>query len=301
MEKRPSILSVNVFFLLTGIALIFIGGFFQSQNIYTGLLITEYILVLFPSIVFLKIKKIPIRRSLRLNKISLRQLVSVMLISTFAYPIAVIIQAIFLSILSNFTPLLESGVPIPLDMKSYLLSIFVFAIGPGICEEVMFRGVLIRAYEGLGIKKAIIISSFLFGIFHFNIFNLVGPIFLGIIFGLTLYKTNSILAPIVGHIINNFIAVTLGYLLINNFSNIGESQIPSSPIIDIMGIILLLLFLILCIYMVVTLLKKLGDIEEIEDLDVGKNTGGSFLVDYLPVIIVIIIFIYLNYKLLSIL
>lgn len=297
MNKRPSILSTNIFFFLIAIMLIFIGGFFQSKNIYTGLLITQYLLILLPSLIFLRIKKLPLKESLRLNKISFQQLITIILISLFAYPIAVLFQAIFLSILSKFTPLLEIPIPIPSNIRIYLASIFVFAVGPGICEEIMFRGVLIRAYESLGVKKAIVLTSILFGIFHFNIFNLVGPIFLGLIFGITLYKTNSIYAPIVGHITNNSIAVTLGYFIRKNTENMDTKMIESQPGIDIIGIVILIIFLLLCSYMLIKYIKKLGDIQ---DLSI-ENKNIFSLVDFFPLIIVIIMFIYLNYRLLSIL
>ena len=298
MDKRPGVLSTNIFFLLTGLSLIFLGGFFQSRNIYTGLLITEYLLILVPSVLFLKIKKLPLKETLRLNRISFKQLVTVILISIVAYPLAVLFQAVFLSILSRFTPLLEIGVPIPSNIRTYFISIFVFAIGPGICEEIMFRGVLTRAYEGFGIKKSIIVTSILFGIFHFNIFNLVGPIFLGIIFGITLYKTNSIYAPIVGHIINNSIAVTLGYIITRNAANMDANMIENQSSLEVTGIIILIIFLLSCTYMLIKLIKNLGDMD---DLHIEyEDTKVSSVFYFFPVVIVVFLFIYLNYRLLSI-
>ncbi len=60
-------------------------------------------------------------------------------------------------------------------------------------------------------KKAIIYSAILFGIFHFNVQNLLGPIYLGLLFGIIAYKTDSIYPTIIGHTVNNTIALTIGY------------------------------------------------------------------------------------------
>lgn len=69
-----------------------------------------------------------------------------------------------------------------------------------------------KAYEVYGRKKAIILSAILFGLFHFNLQNLLGPIFLGILFGILVYKTESLLSSIIGHTVNNTIALTIGFL-----------------------------------------------------------------------------------------
>ncbi len=75
----------------------------------------------------------------------------------------------------------------------------------------MFRGVILNAYNKLGYRKSIIITGVLFGLFHFTILNFVGPAILGIIFGIMVYKTNSLYSSIIAHTVNNGIALTIGY------------------------------------------------------------------------------------------
>jgi len=53
----------------------------------------------------------------------------------------------------------------------------------------------------------------LFGLFHFNLANLVGPIFLGLLFAWLVQVTNSIYAGMIGHAVNNGFAVTISYLM----------------------------------------------------------------------------------------
>src|SRR5690606_32129033 len=117
----------------------------------------------------------------------------------------------------------------------------VIAIAPGICEEVMFRGTISKAYESLGYRKSIIITAILFGIFHFNIMNLVGPIFLGIILGILVYKTNSLYASIIGHAINNGIALSIGFL-VTKFAAIEDVSTEGMILPENMQFLITLLF-----------------------------------------------------------
>ena len=68
-----------------------------------------------------------------------------------------------------------------------------------------------RGYEKLGKWPSILFTAVLFSMLHINIQNVLGPLFLGIILGYVVYTTNSILAGMLGHFINNAISVTLSY------------------------------------------------------------------------------------------
>lgn len=137
---KPSIFEVNILYLLLGIGLLLIGSTVQSIDIYSGLLVTEYILILLPSLLFIQVKGYSFKKVLRLNKIKVKQILMVIIITIFTYPLAVFLQAILIGILSTFREITPTGVPMPQDGLQYIMSFFIIAISPGICEEVMFRG-----------------------------------------------------------------------------------------------------------------------------------------------------------------
>lgn len=225
--KEKSILHANIFYLVTGILFIIFGSIAQAREIYSGLLITEYILILLPSILYIKIKGLSFKETLKLNRISPKQILYVLGITLFTYPIAIFFNLIVITVLSFFGELNQTMVPIADSPPLFLFSLFVIAITPAICEEVMFRGVIMNAYEKISKRKAIIYSAILFGIFHINIQNLVGPVLLGLIFGITVYKTNSIYAAMIGHGLNNAIAITIGY-----FANKAMEILPDTEGLD---------------------------------------------------------------------
>ncbi|HLR20924.1 MAG TPA: type II CAAX endopeptidase family protein [Tissierellaceae bacterium] len=309
MEKRikPSILEANIIYLILAIGLLFIGSYVQSREIYSGLLITEYILILLPILLYLKLRRYSLKKVLRLNKISFRQIIIVIIITVFTYPIAVFVQTIFINIITSFKDVVPTEVPIPDNGPQYLVSIFIIAISPGICEEVMFRGLMLDAYESIGRKKSIMISAILFAIFHFTFLNLLGPFILGIVFGIMVYQTNSIYSSIIGHIVNNSLALTIGYY-INKYQYliddmIDQQMVSSNGSNSMMSSLFILGILVLSLLIVITLLKKLSEDDFYEDEreelymrreSYIKKRPVLDKLQYIPILIVTVLFIIIN-------
>ncbi|MGN9164705.1 CPBP family glutamic-type intramembrane protease [Tissierellaceae bacterium HCP3S3_D8] len=306
-KYRNRILEVNILYLILGIGLIYLGSMAQNREMYSGLLITEYILILLPSLTYLKIGGFSLRRVLRLNRITFKQILMIIGITIFTYPVAIFFQAIFIGILSRFIEVRQHIVPMPESSTQYIISFLIMAVSPGICEEIMFRGVMLHGYKDLGYKKSIIITGILFGIFHFTLLNLVGPIVLGIIFGIMVYKTDSIYSSMLAHTINNSIALSLGYIL-NKYGYLIDEYVENTPTsVDmaptIGASIIAIGFFVACLFIVITLLKKLSPkrsngIEvlnyEIDNL-LSYNTE-LYGLEYIPVFIVIVMYIYINWK-----
>lgn len=297
--KKPSILEANIVYMVLGFALLTLGSLVQAREIYSGLLITEYIIILLPNILFLKIMGYSLKDVLRLNMISIKQIIYTILIMIFAYPVAVFLNMIVMTIVNAFSSAIPTTVPLPTNFNEYVLGLFVIALGPGICEEVMFRGTMMKAYDGLGYKKSIVITAILFGLFHFNIMNLIGPTFLGIVLGILVHKSNSLFSSIIGHTINNGLALSLGYGLSNYSSKIDEMVAVDNIIPEktqmIFTLILFGLMALFCFSILLFLLRKFPVTKStilIEDSVV--HTGKYNTIKYTPVFIIIITFLVLN-------
>ena len=220
MEKRrPTILGANYLYMVIALLLISVGGFFQIRNIYSGIFITEYIVILLPMIIFVGIKKYDFKEVFKLKKISFNQVWKTILIAICSYPIALFFNYIVLVLVSLIGEIKATPLPVPETTGMFVLSLFLFAVTPGICEEAMFRGVMYSAYERIGYKKAIVLTGLLFGLFHLDIQNFLGPAFLGMLFGLMVYKTGSIYTSVIAHTVNNAIAISL-------LKVIGNQDVP---------------------------------------------------------------------------
>lgn len=295
-REKNNILRANLLLLLLGYLLFYLGSRVQSREIYSGLLITEYIIILIPNLIYLKSIGVSLKKTLRLNKINMKQIFYIILITVFSYPIAIFLNNLMLVLLSFFGEMVSNQVPIPNTKELYLLSIIVIAISPGICEEVMFRGTMMNAYESLGKRKAIIFSAVLFGLFHLNLQNLAGPIFLGIIFGIVVYKTNSIYSSIIGHALNNGIAMTIGYFVMkgqNGLEDVAAYEIPYKTQL-LIALIATGVFALGASFILVRLLRRLPRAEQAITDDV-TYVNANFI-DFIPLIIGIILFFLVNIK-----
>jgi membrane protease YdiL (CAAX protease family) len=107
-----------------------------------------------------------------------------------------------------------------------LRSICLIALVPAICEELFFRGMVFKFAQSL-FKKwwlSVLISAFLFAIFHTSISELV-PIFLaGLVLGWVYYITSSIWMNILLHLLFNGLQVLIGV-----YSTPGFEQSLEAP------------------------------------------------------------------------
>ncbi len=110
------------------------------------------------------------------------------------------------------------GTAIPTSAIGYIVVVIVFAVLPAFVEELVYRGVVFN-----GLKKSykpvasILLSAFLFAMMHLNIHQFIYQYIMGVILACLAHFTGSILYSIVFHLINNFLVVTLSYLVPNIF------------------------------------------------------------------------------------
>lgn len=202
-----------VFSLVVELIDIAYGNFFDEDMLLI-LLMIQFYCVLFPALFYMIGNKINIKETLRFNSPGVLPSILIVLISAPAFYAASALNSIIIYILQFVGQAPEDTViPLPQNLGEVFVTILVIAVAPAVCEEVLHRGVLLKAYEHRGTMKAIVISSIMFGVFHFDITNLFGPIFLGILFGYYVIRTNSIFAGVIAHFMNNFLATVLQYLV----------------------------------------------------------------------------------------
>jgi len=90
------------------------------------------------------------------------------------------------------------------QFENPISSFFLIIIIAPIFEEVIFRGVILKQLlKQYSLIISLFISSILFAFIHFNINQGIGAFFWGMIFGFVYYKTESLIIPIILHLINN--------------------------------------------------------------------------------------------------
>lgn len=108
--------------------------------------------------------------------------------------------------------LYSSSVPIPTDMDSLISTILLVGVIPGICEELMFRGGLMGAWERRGTKKAVLITSVLFALLHGTILGLPVQLLMGLVLGFVLIVSDSLYVSMAYHTVHNSLTIFISYL-----------------------------------------------------------------------------------------
>ena len=227
-HSKLTIAGVNIIYLLTLILLISVGTFVQLRSFNSGILITEFVLIALPALLYVIFKKGSFKKELRFNKISFMETLLTVFIFMCGYPVALFLNLIGNIFISLFGKLIQSPIPFAYSFNEYIILLLIVAGSAGICEEILFRGLILRGYEKLGKWHSIIFSAVLFSILHINIQNILGPLFLGILLGYVVYTTNSIFAGMIGHFINNAISVTIGFLVMQ-IPLVRNAQAQSLP------------------------------------------------------------------------
>lgn len=113
---------------------------------------------------------------------------------------------------------------------SLLFNIFMIGILPSIGEELIFRGVLQRIFAEWtkNIHWGIAIAAIFFSAMHLQFYGFLPRMLLGVILGYLFYWSGSIWIPIVGHFVNNTVAVIAYYFygdqMTGEIENFGAEQ-----------------------------------------------------------------------------
>lgn len=122
-----------------------------------------------------------------------------------------IFESIFPTSKENYQQTVQSIISSP------IVSLIDFCIFAPILEEFLMRGFILNGLSvNYGIIVALLISSILFALLHFNIAQIIPSFICGIILGLIYLYTSSILSCIFAHMGYNFISYIMIILPIYN-------------------------------------------------------------------------------------
>ncbi len=95
----------------------------------------------------------------------------------------------------------------------YFLNLLLLGIIPPICEELLFRGMILQGLkERFKPFMSVLLTSLLFALMHQSITQFIYPLILGFVLTVVMDKTNNLLYPILIHAFNNITTVTVGFL-----------------------------------------------------------------------------------------
>jgi len=173
-----------------------------------GLVALQVLCVLVPALFYLRLLELPLRPTLNLRRPAASSLVGSLLMGSSVWYLFVVSilpwQNRILPPSEEFLKLRESLFTVPETAAGWAFLWACAALTPAICEEVFFRGVLLHSSRvHLGTRRAIVLVSFLFALFHFNPYQLSITFLLGLLLGWLLVRTGSLLCCMAFHLANN--------------------------------------------------------------------------------------------------
>lgn len=183
----------------------------SGNTIITTLILTQLIVFIY---VYFMHKGDNFKGYMRINKISKKDSLFALLGGIGVLPLSTLIilglNAIIPNVVENYTEMMEA---MTLDANIVLTLISIALLAP-IVEEILLRGLLFRQYEKVGAKAItiVILSGVLFGLFHLNIVQGIFTTVGGIFFALAFLWSKSLWVPILMHLANNFLSLSIGYL-----------------------------------------------------------------------------------------
>ena len=104
------------------------------------------------------------------------------------------------------------GVPVPGNEQELIASVLSLAAMPAVCEELLFRGFVLSAWESRGTRYAIGVTAVLFALLHGNLYGIPAYLLVGAVAGFLAFALDSVYAAMVYHTVYNTACLVIPYL-----------------------------------------------------------------------------------------
>lgn len=131
----------------------------------------------------------------------------------------------------------------PAGPADALLSVAVIALMPALCEELVFRGLVLPAFTAVGgVATGLAVSSLLFGAIHidpvgsgFTAYRVPFAILVGLGFGLLRLRSGTLAAPVLAHAALNTLTFAAVPLLDDPGQPVQETTLPNPVMAAVVG------------------------------------------------------------------
>ena len=184
-------------------------------DVYLSLIVQAVVMFIFPLFfycVFFNVKPKAVFKSCNFEKLSFTAVLISIVLGIICFVINIAVSSLFSGILT-FTGYRYQMGSSANDYSTwhFFLEIFLVAFLPGVCEEFVHRGILLQGTKHAGFKKAIVMSSLMFGLIHFNVQQFFYAFVIGLILGFVSVVSKNIFPGMIIHFINNAISIYLDY------------------------------------------------------------------------------------------
>ncbi len=203
-----------VFLFALALLLIFYAGtYVQSRALIGGLLVTQWLLILAPTILFLWYTRVDLVSALSLHRPSASAFLGGV-VAAMAWAVLVVQLSYWHNRVFPMPEQLAREMARIVEGRESGLAfwtlILAAAVSPAICEETLFRGAI---FSGLRARlpgwAAILLVGILFGILHISIHRILITAASGVFLGYLVYRSGSLFTSIAAHFLINGAALLM--------------------------------------------------------------------------------------------
>ncbi|MCO5171266.1 MAG: ABC transporter permease subunit [Planctomycetes bacterium] len=216
LERRrgqtPSPVMALVFFAVAAVVMFYGSLALERRGLVTTLLGVQLGFMLAPTLAWVAAFGLDPARTLSLRLPSARAALGAVLVGASAW-------AVVAGLVLRLTPRMPDSLVEGLKEVVLLgrepggvtlaLALAVVALAPGVCEELLFRGLVLSGLRKLGPWRGVLLTALLFGLAHASVHRLLPTALLGVAFGFLVLRSGSILTGMLAHGLNNGVAVVL--------------------------------------------------------------------------------------------
>ncbi|NJD17720.1 MAG: CPBP family intramembrane metalloprotease [Gemmatimonadetes bacterium] len=203
-------------FFVAGLAVLFVsGGYGLSMWLgEPGLPAAELLLLLLPALLFVRLGGYDPAATFQLARPFARDLGAGMLLAAGAMPVAWAIgwtQGFVLPVPPEMEEALRGLVTADTPARMAWL-LFAVALTPALCEEAVFRGVLLSSTRHLPEWRAVLLNGIVFGAFHVSFeapVRFLPTAWVGIVIAWAVLRSRSVWTGVLMHLLNNASIVLL--------------------------------------------------------------------------------------------
>ena len=149
---------------------------------------------------------------MRLNAPPLMPTLSAALLGVLSVYVASLLSAVWAAGLDALGLRSLGGVPVPGNERELIASVLSLAAVPAVCEELLFRGFVLSAWESRGTRYAIGVTAVLFALLHGNLYGVPAYLLVGAVAGFLAFALDSVYAAMVYHTVYNTACLVIPYL-----------------------------------------------------------------------------------------
>lgn len=202
--RYPATWEANLLAGITMVMMIVSAGILSIFFKLSAVLIVGQLLVIVPTLLWIAIRRLPLQATFRLYPIPARTALWSILIGCACWPVVAGMSTLLEKPLLLIGPYPALSLPSNwVESAAYAIT-FIF-LAP-LTEEPIYRGFILQAWLRRGMWMGIVLSGFLFGLFHSQIAPLLPLTLLGMVLGLLAHRSQSVLSSIIAHVSYNTIA-----------------------------------------------------------------------------------------------